>query len=559
MTIGERIYSLRTGAGLSQEDFSAMLGVSRQSVSKWETDSSVPELDKLLKICDIFSISLDELTGRYEASDSIARELKKNTSPQKNTEASEEDTTAEDSRSTEEYKDCGNNTPEGCEKPEKKKSRKKLLAGIIAGTVSLITVFCIFSSALLLPITGINLKELWWELNGGKIQYTYVLVHGLGGWGENAGINSYANYWGGGSDDLVGFLKDNGYDVVAPSLGPVSSTWDRTCELYAQLTGTTVDYGKAHSEKHGHQRFGREYTVPLIENWGKKINGGQTVKINLIGHSFGGAAARLLTSLLKYGCDEEIKATGKDTSPLFIGGKGDLVHSVITLCAPHNGSSLTEILDGIGKVADTKALTELLISLCFMIAENNEAMSVYDFNLEHFGINTDGNSDISFEEAVEKVISSSNDHAGYDLSPDGAALLNETIKTVDSVYYYSYSYCTTTKGQLLDIEVPKVTTLPVLSPFAIAMGSYDGVTGSGIVIDKTWRANDGLVNVISAKYPFDESWCSFSEEMKQEKGVWNVMPVLDGDHETVIGLNASPEKTHSFWIRLFEFTDSLPR
>lgn len=559
MTIGERIYSLRTKAGLSQEEFSEMLCVSRQSVSKWETDSSVPELDKLLKICDIFSISLDEMTGRCEAADSIAHELKKITSPDKNEAASQEDTGALNIVNTEKDTDSEDSTQEDKRILPKKKSKKILIAGLIAGTVSLITAFCILSASLLLPFSGIDLKELWWEINGGKIQYTYVLVHGLGGWGENAGITSYANYWGGGSDDLVGYLKENGYDVTAPSLGPVSSTWDRACELYAQLTGTTVDYGKAHAEKHGHERFGRKYTVPLIENWGKKINGGQTVKINLIGHSFGGATARLLTSLLQYGCDEEISATGKDTSPLFTGGKGNLVHSVTTLCAPHNGSSLTEILDGIGKVSDVDALTELLISLCFMIAENNEDLSVYDFNLEHFGINADGNDKISFEEAVEKVISSSDDHAGYDLSPDGAAQLNKTIKTVDSVYYYSYSYCTTTKGQLLDIEVPKVTTLPVLSPFAIAMGSYDGVTSSGIAIDKTWRANDGLVNVISAKYPFGESWCSFSEDMKQEKGVWYVMPVLDGDHGTVIGLNSSPEKTHAFWLRLFEFTDSLPR
>ena len=41
-----------------------MLGVSRQSVSKWETDGAVPELDKLMKLCDLFGVSLDQLTCR---------------------------------------------------------------------------------------------------------------------------------------------------------------------------------------------------------------------------------------------------------------------------------------------------------------------------------------------------------------------------------------------------------------------------------------------------------------------------------------------------------------
>lgn len=64
MKIGERIYEQRTAKGLSQEQLAELLEVSRQSVSKWETDSAVPELDKLLRMCDIFEITLDQLTGR---------------------------------------------------------------------------------------------------------------------------------------------------------------------------------------------------------------------------------------------------------------------------------------------------------------------------------------------------------------------------------------------------------------------------------------------------------------------------------------------------------------
>lgn len=61
MTLGQRITHLRTAHNLTQEQLAEQLGVSRQSVSKWETDASMPELDKLVKLSQIFSLSLDEL------------------------------------------------------------------------------------------------------------------------------------------------------------------------------------------------------------------------------------------------------------------------------------------------------------------------------------------------------------------------------------------------------------------------------------------------------------------------------------------------------------------
>ncbi len=61
MTLGEKIYRLRTEQGMSQESFGDTLGVSRQSVSKWETDQSVPELDKIVAISEMFGVSTDYL------------------------------------------------------------------------------------------------------------------------------------------------------------------------------------------------------------------------------------------------------------------------------------------------------------------------------------------------------------------------------------------------------------------------------------------------------------------------------------------------------------------
>ena len=61
MNLGERIYELRTKKGMSQGDLAEALDVSRQSISKWETGSSVPELDKLIKLSQLFGVTLDEL------------------------------------------------------------------------------------------------------------------------------------------------------------------------------------------------------------------------------------------------------------------------------------------------------------------------------------------------------------------------------------------------------------------------------------------------------------------------------------------------------------------
>ena len=64
MSLGERIYKLRTEKNMSQGDLADVLDVSRQSISKWETNGSVPELDKLIKIAELFEVSLDELVGK---------------------------------------------------------------------------------------------------------------------------------------------------------------------------------------------------------------------------------------------------------------------------------------------------------------------------------------------------------------------------------------------------------------------------------------------------------------------------------------------------------------
>ena len=66
MSFGEKLASLRKEKGISQEELASELNVSRQAVSKWESNNAYPETDKIIAICKIFNYSMDELIGLKE-------------------------------------------------------------------------------------------------------------------------------------------------------------------------------------------------------------------------------------------------------------------------------------------------------------------------------------------------------------------------------------------------------------------------------------------------------------------------------------------------------------
>ena len=61
MSFRDNLQHLRATHAMTQEQLALMLGVSRQSVTKWEAEKSYPEMDKLLKLCQIFDVTLDDL------------------------------------------------------------------------------------------------------------------------------------------------------------------------------------------------------------------------------------------------------------------------------------------------------------------------------------------------------------------------------------------------------------------------------------------------------------------------------------------------------------------
>lgn len=75
MKFSEKVRDLRTRNGLSQEELSEKLDVSRQTVSKWEAGSSFPEIEKLIALSDLFKVSIDYLLKDKQVNINVSEDL----------------------------------------------------------------------------------------------------------------------------------------------------------------------------------------------------------------------------------------------------------------------------------------------------------------------------------------------------------------------------------------------------------------------------------------------------------------------------------------------------
>ena len=83
MSLGEKIQQLRKAKGFSQEQLADNLNVSRQAISKWETDQSSPDIEKILAISKVFSISTDELLENDVANNTAESRPQSNKMPKR--------------------------------------------------------------------------------------------------------------------------------------------------------------------------------------------------------------------------------------------------------------------------------------------------------------------------------------------------------------------------------------------------------------------------------------------------------------------------------------------
>ncbi len=421
----------------------------------------------------------------------------------------------------------------------------KRIISFLMALVMLCTVFVFNGSA----------DDKVWEP---KNDAPFVFVHGFNGWGGSEDINGVLPYWGATTGNLMQYLQYEGYECYSASVGPLNSAWDRACELYAQLIGATVDYGEAHSKEFNHARYGRTYYDPLVPDWGKLDEAGKIKQIHLIGHSFGGTTVRMLIQLLTEGSAEEQAVTPEDDiSGLFTGGKGDWVKSATAICTPHNSASIYYPLKAFGIDRIVQVLSYLYVGIVGRSSING---GFVDFHMEQFGLSEEpGSGDsVEFIKAMSNVLANKEDSCQYDLTPEGTAKLNGKLDINDDIYYFSYAFSTTRESPLFDVQVPLLKTNPVIFLSAVIMGIMQFTDPyTGVIYNEHWLANDALVNTESAKYPLDEPFTEY-DASSIEKGVWNVMPVSEGDHGTAIGLFADEEKTRSFYLDLCEMLNSLP-
>lgn len=359
-----------------------------------------------------------------------------------------------------------------------------------------------------------------------------ILVHGFGGWGKSE-LLGY-RYWGGTALDIEKYLNDKGFIVHTSSVGAISSNHDRACELFCQIKGGRVDYGKAHAEKYHHHRMGKSYEG-LYPQWDSEH------PVHLLGHSMGGSTCRMLTELLA----RDYFGAGTDET---------WCKSVATIASPHNGTTLAT---GVNQLAGGYA--EQIIAGFLALSGTN--WEFYDFDMEHWNLKPNpGESLHDFLKRIDQTIGDNKeDLSMFDLLPSGAQKINGQIRTFDAIYYFSYA---AEETYVLDPYTGCEWGEPEMNPmfwgFAYYMGHYQGAE---VPDHKNWWKNDGVVNTVSMKGPAGS--VVIPCQGLPRRGVWNYMGLTESkDHGKVIGHYQGPlsgEWLYKFYLDLATMLYKLPR
>ena len=363
-----------------------------------------------------------------------------------------------------------------------------------------------------------------------KNQDPIILVHGFNGFTDDINPSVLSHYWGGDKLDIRQDLESNGYETYEASIGALSSNYDRAVELYYYIKGGTVDYGAAHAEKYGHDRYGKTY-AGVYKDW----QPGQ--KVHIVAHSMGGQTVRQLEELLRNGNKEEIeyqKAHGGEISPLYQGTNDNMINSITTLGTPHNG---TIAADKLGNEAFVRQL-----AFDYAKFKGNKNSKV-DFGFGQWGLKQrEGESYVKYVQRVQNsALWTTQDNGFYDLTREGAEKLNKKTSLNPNIVYKTYTG-ESTRPTLLGKQK---SDIGMFFPFT--------VTGNviGKAAEKEWRENDGLISTISAQHPFNQPYTEATDQI--QKGIWQVTPIKHGwDHVDFVGQDATDyshptEELQQFW------------
>ena len=354
--------------------------------------------------------------------------------------------------------------------------------------------------------------------------YPIVLVHGFLGWGPEEMIGY--KYWGG-FWDIEEYLEEQGFTVLTVSIGPVSSNWERAVEIYYQLKGGQVDYGKNHADKFDViQKPNGKIFTGLYPDWDAEY------PVHLIGHSMGGQTVRMLDYLLENSFYSDSLETQYEESELLRQSLSGRIKSITTISAPHNGTTYFDIR------MKTIPFFQNFIGLAAVIGSD-----FYDFDLQHWDLEQkEGESWQDYYNRMDNHAAwESKNISNWDLSIDGARELNTYVKANPNVYYFSFGTTASIRDPQTGFYVPGKKVFVSLISNIKKIGQEITYFADGTKTDSTWFENDGVVNTNSMWGPTTglngpDKIVKYSLDETLLPGQWYTFGPYEMDHYYAIGL-----------------------
>ncbi|MBQ9066556.1 MAG: hypothetical protein IJ133_03410 [Clostridia bacterium] len=383
-------------------------------------------------------------------------------------------------------------------------------------------------------------------------RYPVILVPGVLGYGDDKAVSKVFPYFGMTSAPVESIVKEGGQECYTASFGLLSSIWERTCELYAQIKGGQVDYGEAFAARAGIDRFGKKYPG-WIPDWDNDH------KIILIAHGFGAPVARLLVDLMAGGSKEEQAAPGHMLSDLFTGGKDRAVHAVVTLAGVNDGTTLLQ-----GFEDKVPGISKKLVQAALKTQK------------------------IKDEGAADAYLSGTAGNLLFDLGLDGMEAFNASVSANPETYYIAYTGEVT--KDYADAIVPKIRqkldefdggysaksfdkryynkkhwemVLPtpsagLLAPTATFLGLFKNYLPENPIVSFESHPNDGLVNTNTSLAPSTEEAAAFQSADRCQPGRWYQMPIERKNHLAFTGFFRRPDQYRLEVRQMLETINQLP-
>ncbi len=381
--------------------------------------------------------------------------------------------------------------------------------------------------------------------------YPIVLVHGFLGWGpeEMVGYKYWGGFW-----DIEEYLEGKGFNIITTSVGPVSSNWERAVELYYQLKGGQVDYGKNHADKFGViQRPAGKVYDGLYPEWDSEH------PVHLLGHSMGGQTVRMLDYLLENSFFTDSLKTQNEESELLGQSHSGWIKSITTISSPHNGTTYFDV--------KLKMLPffQNFIGLAAVIGSD-----FYDFDLQQWDLEQkEGESWQEYYSRIEKHAAwESKNISTWDLSIQGAKELNSYVRANPTIYYFSYATTCSRKDKQTGFYIPSGKIFISLRDNVRKIGQEITTFADGTKTDSTWFENDGVVNTSSMWGPTTglngpDKIVKYLPSTNLVSGQWYTFGPYAMDHYYVIGQAIMSKKQRDKLYKMYsdhcQLLYSLPR